>query len=674
MPPEVRTFSARDVWLLALAAALLYLPNMITREVRSGEALYASVASDMVRTGSGWSTTVHGEPQRAYPGYPWLVAAGQQLGLPPEVALRLPAVLCIAGLAGLCGTVGYRRGGPVAGAIAAAVVLCNPAALRCGTRAQSEPLLALLLCAAWMTWYSVGQRRKFWALAWVGAMVFVIPAAFTAGARALAFFYLPFLFLRRPVKGRRRLLLPSHLVVLAVTVAALVFWLRRVPNQIFLPWNELNTMPKVTLSYPVEVIMFPLKSVLYLMPWPFLLWPAFCMAYRPLENSPLVFHYLRTIVVSAFVAAWLIPKLSPLVLMPVLGPIAIMTGLHAELVLRRHHPQLRRLSGMVLKAGAAVAAFGTLTAILHLAGVVRFEGMDPSLMGWNAALLLAMLTAAVLALRGPLRALPFHAHLVVAFTTLACSILAVQAVWTSWSGSEQRLAGLTLATKIPPPEFLVVKPGAVAEPGSAGAPAASAVATPAAAAAGSALAPAPVAASAPLNYRPLAESIVYRQTVNYYLAVCFYLGRPVVRVQDPKTQIPLPIPGPRQVLGEVSTEAAAAAAARDGTDAAANGAYRDAVYALCDSGAPVLPAVEWTPLTPPLDVRRRQVVSAQWFPGGLTLLRLYTEAAPWPEKPKPKAQAEKPPSEVERSTLDAEKPKPDEVQPEAVRLYRGVRR
>jgi 4-amino-4-deoxy-L-arabinose transferase-like glycosyltransferase len=674
MPPEERTFSSRDLWLLVLAAALLLLPNMIAREVRKGEALYSSVASDMVRTRALWVTTAHGAQQPFYPGYPWLVALGQELDLPPEIALRLPAVLCIATLAGLCGMVGYRRGGPVAGAVAAAVVICNPATLRCGTRAQSEPLLALLLCAAWMTWYSVGQRRKHWALAWAGAMLFVIPAAFTAGARAVAFFYLPFVFLRRPVKGRRRLLLPAHLVVLAATVAVIVFWLRRVPDQIFLPWNELNTMPKVTLSYPVEMILFPLKSLLYLMPWPFLFWPAFCMAYRPLESSPVVFHYLRTIVVSAFVAAWLIPKLSPLVLMPALGPIAIMTGLHAELLIRRHHLHLRRLNLAMLAVGIALAACGTAVAALHLTGIVRFDGIEPSLLGWNAVLLFAMLVAAVLALRGPLRSLPVHAHLIVAFTVLASSILALQAVWYSWAGSEQREAGLALAGKIPTPDFLVVKPAAAAEgstaPVAGTAPATASTASPAPASA------AATPPAAPLTYRPLAESIVYQQTGNYYLSACFYLGRPVVRVEDPKTQIPLPIPGPRQVLGDVAPEAPPSpppgATSADAT-------YRDAVYALCDSGAPVLPAVEWTALTPPIDLRRRKIVRAQWFPGGTTLLRLYTEAAPLPEKPKPAAEkstldTENPIPDGEKSRLDAGKPKPEEYQPETVRLYRGVRR
>jgi len=634
IPQDERRPLARDVWLLLLATALIFLPDMVLREVRGREALHATVAEEMLRSGSAWMTTVHGEPVHAYPGYAWLVALATQAGVRGELAPRLPAFLCMVGLATLCGVVSYRRGGAVAGVVAAAMVLCNPASLRVGTRAQSEPLLALLLCAAWMTWYSFGQRRKRWALGWAGAMAFVLAAAFTAGGRAIALFYLPFLFLRRPVRGRRRLLLPSHLAVLAVLVVVVAIWLRRYPDQIFLPWNEEKTLPQVTLSYPIELLLFPLKCVQYLMPWPLIAWPAFCMAYRPLEKSPVAFHYLRTIVVSAFLATWLVPKLSPLVLLPVLGPLAIMTGLHAEMLVRRHRQALVRLSTVLLGLGASLAGLGLLATGLHFAGVVRLEGLRPGLLLWDVAVFLTMLATAGLAWRGPWRRMPFHTHLVIGFMTLAAGFLAIQTTWDDWAHGEMRDAGRALAGVLSPPDYLVAAPPAVPEAaGTAAAPAVPATA------------PLGTAATVPVTYRPLSESIVYRQTRSSHLGVCYYLGRPIVRVQDPKTQIPLPVPGPWQVLGEpvpgTGPEATGGGGAGSGSPI-----YRDAIYALCDSGPPVVPEVEWVPLTPPIDPLRRKAVRHTWFPGGIMLLRLYTEAAPLA----------------------------DDYQPEAVRLYRGVRR
>jgi hypothetical protein len=392
-------------------------------------------------------------------------------------------------------------------------------------------------------------------------------------------------------------------------------------------------MPQVTKSYLLDVVLFPLRSVLYLMPWPLLMWPAFCMAYRPLERSPVVFHYLRTIVLAVFLAGWLVPDVSPLSLLPLLGPLAILAALHADILVRRHHLEIRRFGQALHWAALATASAGLLAALLHVLGVVRLDGLRLGDLASVAVTLVAMLAVAVLVLRGPLRGLPLPEHLLSGFVALACSSMAMASAWSSWTATEQRAAGLALAGLSPPPDFLVVKPTATPEAGAAAAPAADPTAAPPGTAPGT-----------PMAYRPLADSVVYRQTLGYrYLLVaCFYLGRPVVKVTNPKAQIPLPMPGPRQVIGGPPLDLGPEA--QPDPDAAP--VYRDAVYALCDSGPPVLPEVEWVPLTPPLDLRRRQAVRLQWLAGGLTLVRLYTEAAPVP---------------------------PD-YQPEPVRLYRGVRR
>ena len=624
---------AQGAGLLLLTALLVYLPPMLWREVRSREALYATVAEEMIRSGTAWRLTVHGDPVQSYPGYAWLVALGQEAGLTDTLALRLPAFLSVLGLAALCGVVGFRRGGPTAGLVAAAMVLFNPASLRVGCRAQHESLLALLLAGAWMAWYSFGQRRKQWAAGWAGAMLLVLLATFTAGARALAVFYLPFLFLRRPVRGRQRLLLASHLVVLGVTIAAVVVWLRHVPDQTFLPWNALSTLPEVTISYPLEILLFPFKCLLYLMPWPFLAWPAFCMAYRPLERSPVAFHYLRTITASAFIAAWVIPKVSPLVLLPVLGPLSIMTGLHAELLFRRHGRRLHLLSTALSIGAVVLSGVVLLAALLHLSGVAWLDGLGRGPAAALAGLFVVLLGVGLLAWRGALRRLPVLAHLVLGFAVVSGGILSVRTTVEVWAGGEMRAAGRALAGQSAVPSYLLAPPPALPE------------------AAGTAAAPTPpTGGAAPgggpngspaVVYRPLAESVIYRQTRSPHLGVCFYLDRPVRRVDDPRTQIPLPLPGPRPPLGDLVT---GAAAPPEGTAAAP--VYRDAIYALCDSGPPVVPEVDWVPLTPPLDLLGRRAVRLEWFPERFRLLRLYTTAAAVPA----------------------------DHQPDVVRLYRGVRR
>ncbi len=622
MPIAERTSLTRAVAVLALALAWLYGPLIVARDVCTGEALTATVAEEMLRSGAFWRTTAHGEPVQAYPAYPWLVAGCRALGVPRQLALRLPAVASLGLLALLSGAFASRHSGLTAGAVAASVVLASPVALRACVRCPGETLLALLLGAAWLSWYWLGQLRKRWELAWATAMLFVVLGCFTAGARAVTLFYLPFLFLRRPVKGRRRLLTPAHLGALAVGAAVVVYWLRRTPGQIFLPWNELDTMPQVTRSYLSDWLVFPFKCALYALPWPFLMWPAFCMAYRPLEQHPAAFHYLRVIVLTIFLGAWFLPGVSPLALVPLLGPASVLTALHVGLLIRRHPRELRRLGAVLHAAGMATASLGLFIALLHGAGLVRFEGLRPAMLAGAGLVLAAVIGLAALALRGSLWDLPVHEYILTGFAAGAAAFTALDAAWSSWARAEPRAAGLALAGRSPPPDYLVVntQPSPEAGAGSSGAV---------------------VGDSG--SYRPLERSVVYSQMRGYHLAACFYLGRPVVRVTDPKTQIPLPAAGPRPVIGDTFP---LGGDPQPQEKPAAAPVYRDAVYALSDSGPPVVPEIEWVPLTPPLDLRRRQAVRLDWFPGGLTVLRLSTVAAPVP---------------------------PD-YQPEPVRLYRGVRR
>ncbi|MBN2450411.1 MAG: glycosyltransferase family 39 protein [Lentisphaeria bacterium] len=640
MPYVERTPTRRSVLLLLLVFALLYLPFLPTRELRPSEALYGTVAAEMVRERVFWTPAVHGDPVDAYPLYPWLVALCDTLGCQGEWGVRLPAVLCLGVLALLSGWMAHRHGGPVAAFVAAGMVLCNVAAIRVGRRAQSEIVLALLLTCAWWTWFALGQEGKRWLAGWLGAALFVTLAAFTGGARALAMFYLPFFFLRRPVKGRRRMLLPSHFAALAFLALAVGTWLYRSENPIFLPWNELQTMPRVTLSYPLDFVLFPLKCAVYLFPWSFLIWPAFCMAYRPLERSPIVFHFLRTIVLSLFLVSWLLPKVSPLSLMSVLGPLAVMTGLHFELLVRRHLLVLRRLSRLLAHAAAVLALAGLGLCLIHGSGIVRVEGWPRAHLAGMGVLLALALAVALLVAYGPLARAPFRNQFVAAAGALGVAVLSLITPWQAWANNEQSAAGLALAGRAPPsPILLATPPGAdAAVSGAGGVPEGGAV--PREAVAGVV----PNVAEVSRVYRPIASSAIYSTTRPYHVAACFYLSRPVVRVTAARTRIP--IPHGRSVAPFPSWGDRPDIPALPPQNDPGAQPYVDAVYVLTEGSAPILPEVEWTPVSPALDLRRRKIVRVGWFPGGPRLARLYTEAAP-----------------------------PDPGQPpDIVRLFRGVRR
>jgi hypothetical protein len=148
---------------------------------------------------------------------------------------------------------------------------------------------------------------------------------------------------------------------LAIFLLAIWGWNALVPGQ----WGGVQEhLASITpQEFRVQVLthwlLFPIFATLQYFPWTFLVWPAYCMAFRPLEKDPVRCHYLRTICVSIFLLFWLVPAYSlptttmtPMqvalsifahsaeTLLPLVGPMSVLVGAHSELLIRRHRKQL----------------------------------------------------------------------------------------------------------------------------------------------------------------------------------------------------------------------------------------------------------------------------------------------------------------------------------------------
>ncbi len=436
--------------LTVLLFAALYLAHLHVHELRSYEALQAAIATEAARTGNHAATIVQGEQVHAFPLYPWLVTLCSGARRPTEWTTRLPSAVAVLGMALLSAHTAFRLGGMLAAVVAAGMVLVNVACLREGTQAGSDAVFALLMSAAWFWWFRLGREQKRWSAACVIAVICVLAATFQAGLRAVVYFYLPVLLMRRPLRGWRRMLLPAHFIALTVAAAVLITWLVLVPGQTLLPWatQSLQAAPWRTEGYLRHVLLFPLKCTGYLLPWVFLAWPTFCVAFRPLERDAVFARFLRTIVVALFLASWLLPDTSARALLALVPPLAVLTGSHYEIVIRRHYRQLNRLWRLINGAVLVLGGILLLGGMLHAAGVIVFVGLDGATHLLNMLLLTAVLAAAwQLARTGAAR--PFWLRFPVSLALLQMVLLTTAHQGQAWLHSETRETGQLLAQALP---------------------------------------------------------------------------------------------------------------------------------------------------------------------------------------------------------------------------------
>lgn len=365
--------ASRLWWYWAIAAfAVLYLACLGYQELEPSEALMAVTARELVAEGNFTTPTIQGRTVNIFPLYAWLDSVMVQFRLLSAGALRFPAALAVAGLMAACGWLAGRTAGRRAGAVAALAAGSSLAVIRYGASASGDTWFALLLTLAWFSWYRLGRIGRRWPLAWTVSLALVALATTAQGALALLFFYLPLFFLGGRMRVWKRMLIPAHFLALAVLATGIIAWMLASPQPAFLPWHASNfdILSRAGYGLLLDYLLFPVKCVLYFLPWSLLAWPAFCAAFQRVECAPILFRFLRTVIVSLFLTAWILPRVAPHTLLPLVGPLAVLTGLHYDILMRRHHKPLHRALRAGARAAAAAAAAILVLAGLHAVGVV----------------------------------------------------------------------------------------------------------------------------------------------------------------------------------------------------------------------------------------------------------------------------------------------------------------
>jgi 4-amino-4-deoxy-L-arabinose transferase-like glycosyltransferase len=333
-------------WILGIAGALLLLPQLAMPELTASEALYGMIARNAFDTGDIFSTVAQGQAIQKGHLFPWLVNFFGIMGV-NEFTIRLPSILALTIMIAGAAFVTYKYGGRKSAIVAGICMLSSYAAVMMGTRGEENMFGAAFLSLSWLCWFQL-SRNKNWFKAWLYSLGLVSIAAFSLGYYVFFMFYIPLMFLRKPTDIRKRIFLLPHFKSLAIIVCLHFIIFLIVSNLDSSSAPDLGISLRETEHYTSGLFNFPFSAAILLLPWIFFSWPPYCAAFEAMEKDHVLFHFLRTVTVSLFITFWIIPDSSPISLLPVLPALAIMTGLHYQILVRRYHIPIRVLVRFVL--------------------------------------------------------------------------------------------------------------------------------------------------------------------------------------------------------------------------------------------------------------------------------------------------------------------------------------
>lgn len=487
---------------LVLFAVFLYCLFLSRPELRaSDESVFAAVAQDMLANGNWLNPHFQGQPIRCFPLYPWAVALCSFFFFPPPAwgaplspaAIRLPALLALLGLAAIAAVAAKRYRDREAGITAASIVVSSAAALHVGLIAQNESFHALLLTAGWFVWYELGPQRQRWAAAWGCSLLLVFTDMLNIGLAAPLQFYIPLLLATRPPRLKRQLQKSRHLLWCVFFALLFSLWVLRCCEQPVFSW-EAAVSPTASTEgdgFFRHLAVFPVKCLLYLMPWGLFFWTPFCLALQPLEPRGSVCSFFRAVVFCSALCAWLIPGTSPLSLLIILGPMAFLVSMNAPLVVRRNRFFFRRLSQWLGAGALAALALASLGCLAVACGFIRIGVLTPSsLRAMMFIHILIMMEAAYILLRS--------------LSSRRSTIIAIACGWMglllAWRCMEVNASALALPDRSRAARQIIDSTGA----------------------------------NAPL----CSPETIYLTASRPYPVQCHYLGVPVIRIRKPAEDLP----------------------------------------------------------------------------------------------------------------------------------------
>ncbi len=334
---EKQPLTGKSIILLIFAFAAIYSPLQLGDwELRWREDRHATIAYeiDLARP----YTIAHGEQiPMAAPIFPWLTSLLHRTGLSFAFCMRLISIASLAGLIILAWVAG-KRAKDLQTAVVAAAMLCSSIVIMEKATDGYPNLTGLLfLFSAWLSWFTFGVARGKWNSAWIISFFFCGMTFYTISWFGIILFIVPLIFMRRPMTIWPKLAKPGFFIGLLLLILLISIWV--IPRLILaeqIPFKKIDLSIDTPMEYLSHLIKFPFAICSRYFPWIFLAWPAFCVAYFPLDKNPIFSRFLRTIVISIFFLLWLSPSTDTRNYIYIAPPLAILCGMNYWLLVRRH--------------------------------------------------------------------------------------------------------------------------------------------------------------------------------------------------------------------------------------------------------------------------------------------------------------------------------------------------
>lgn len=350
-----------SILFLLIAFFLIYSPFQLDDwQLRRREERYAAIAYEMNLNQP--NTIIHGEQiPFHYPLYPLFVALMHKTGASFEFSLRFISILSLFLITVLVYEAGRRAVDVQTAIVGAAMVFSSVIIIEKTLDGYPHLTTLLFLLSAWLSWFTYGVGRGQWNRAWIISFFFGGLGFYTLGMPAVIYCFFPLIFMRRPMTVWPQIKKPGFIVGLCVLVAFFLLW--SIPRVYDIPFRDMNIFPLTWKEYARHIFTFPFDLFLRFAPWCIIAWPAFCVAYFPLDTNPIFSRFLRTIVISLFFLLWFSPFTEARDMIFLAPPVSILCGINYWLLMRRHGVQIhfifKLFSYIAIVIGVGIIIFYT---------------------------------------------------------------------------------------------------------------------------------------------------------------------------------------------------------------------------------------------------------------------------------------------------------------------------